>query len=934
MRQCSATGLSPCSVAKPGPESCNGKDDDCNGKIDDGATEAKTLCDDGNACLVGEACVSGACKAGQPLACDDDNACTDDACNKASGCTHAANTGPCEDGNPCSQGDTCKDKACAGTGAKDCNDNNPCTVDGCDAVGTCSHVANDGPPCLPEGGNVCSSGGSCVGGACKPGPAKGCDDGNPCTDDSCDPKAGCVAKPNSAVCDDGNPCTQGDKCNASACQAGTNACECQNDADCALKPGGNPCLGKLVCDKSGAKPACVMKAGTAIDCPSTLDTLCSVNTCDPASGACKLAPVNAGKGCDDGSACTNGDSCSDGSCKPGTATNCDDANPCTVDTCDAKAGCKHAPGAGVCEDGNPCTLGDTCGGGACVPGTAKVCEDGNGCTSDTCDVKTGSCTADGTPLNGKACASSQGECAGAGSCAAGTCKAGAAVNCDDSNACTTDSCTPAGGCQHAAASVACTDGNPCTEDSCQNGKCTGKAKVCDDNFTCTADSCDANGACVYAPIANCVSHSQTALGGAYNDQFWAVRGLADGGMIAAGETLSWGAGSGDGLAVRTNACGKPIWTRTFGGTGKEYFNDVKATADGGFLLAGATYSTDIDGDIFVVKVDGNGATQWVWTGGGTGLDFAKSVAVTADGGCVVAGKTYSFGPNTPALHNAIVVKLDASGAQAWSRIYGAPKDTGSMDISSIAEVKDKSGVLNGFLAIGGSEGFGSGKDDIWLMRLAPDGTHSWSVVYGGSGDDDPQSGFVQTADLGFVLGFWETGFGAKQSDAGLLKVDADGKLLWMKRYAGSGKTEPYGLALVGSDLVLTGFTNSWTAGGIDAFVLRVTGSGELVSLRTLGGSVDEMSQGIAIMADGGLGLAGRTSSNGKGGFDAWIARTGVDGASGCQDLGFTNVVVSAVTPVTSSFTPVLLTAGATTVNATQSAVVETGGAVTVICACK
>ena len=38
---------------------------------------------------------------------------------------------------------------------------------------------------------------------------------------------------------------------------------------------------------------------------------------------------------------------------------CDDANPCTTDTCDEAAGCNHAPiDGGECLDGDACTAGD------------------------------------------------------------------------------------------------------------------------------------------------------------------------------------------------------------------------------------------------------------------------------------------------------------------------------------------------------------------------------------------------------------------------------------------------------------------------------------------------------------------------------------------------------------------------------------------------
>jgi hypothetical protein len=241
------------------------------------------------------------------------------------------------------------------------------------------------------------------------------------------------------------------------------------------------------------------------------------------------------------------------------------------------------------------------------------------------------------------------------------------------------------------------------------------------------------------------------------------------------------------------------------------------------------------------------------------------------------------------------------------------------------------------VAVGGSEGYGvlKGGDDIWLMRLAADGTHLWSVAYGGNGDDDAQTGFVQTADNGFAVGFWETGFQAQSSDIGLLKTDANGKLQWFKRYSGAGKDEPYGLALVGTDFVMTGFTNSWSAGDIDGFLIRIDGAGEVTSLRTFGGVQDQSAQGVAVTADGGFVLVGRTNAGGKGAFDAWLVKTAADGAVGCSDKLINPLPSNTITPTATWFTPVLLTAGTGSLEAGVAVGnVDVTAAFTNICPCK
>ena len=72
------------------------------------------------------------------------------------------------------------------------------------------------------------------------------------------------------------------------------------------------------------------------------------------------------------------------------ATDCNDNNPCTDDSCDPLAGCIHTANTAACNDGSLCTTADHCSAGSCV-GTATVCNDGNVCTTDSCDPATGAC---------------------------------------------------------------------------------------------------------------------------------------------------------------------------------------------------------------------------------------------------------------------------------------------------------------------------------------------------------------------------------------------------------------------------------------------------------------------------------------------------------------------------------------------------------------
>jgi hypothetical protein len=263
--------------------------------------------------------------------------------------------------------------------------------------------------------------------------------------------------------------------------------------------------------------------------------------------------------CADGDLCNGIKRCVGGSCVPAALPlACDDADPCTTDTCDQAAGCAHAdvdcpstcgPGDdGLrCSDGTACTTGDTCSGGACV-GTPLACDDGDPCTADVCDAALG-CTyseqadppaclsssqcgfaADHTPCVGDGDPCTQDGCL-EGACRVGLnqiqrqCSDGDACNgdefcspvkgcepapppvCDDGESCNgTETCVPASGCVAGTVAVdgtACDDAQGCTAgDACSAGACVGAPLDCDDLDAATFDLCLEPGGCLHcAPIA-------------------------------------------------------------------------------------------------------------------------------------------------------------------------------------------------------------------------------------------------------------------------------------------------------------------------------------------------------------------------------------------------------------------------------------------------
>ena len=142
-----------------------------------------------------------------------------------------------------------------------------------------------------------------------------------------------------------------------------------------------------------------------------------------------------------------------------------------------------------------------------------------------------------------------------------------------------------------------------------------------------------------------------------------VQTTSDGGYIVVGSTTSTGAGESDVWLIKLGPNGRTDWTRTFGGVEWDWGNAVHETPDGGYILVGTTLSFGAGGsDVWLIKTDADGREEWSRTYGGHSLDFGLSVQPTTDGGYIIAGQTYSFGSGNGDLW---LIKTNSEGQAVY-----------------------------------------------------------------------------------------------------------------------------------------------------------------------------------------------------------------------------------------------------------------------------
>lgn len=279
---------------------------------------------------------------------------------------------------------------------------------------------------------------------------------------------------------------------------------------------------------------------------------------------------------------------------------------------------------------------------------------------------------------------------------------------------------------------------------------------------------------------------------------------------------------------------KIIWEQTLGSAHAEYMFDLLPTADYGFLLAGSSLS-DSGGDIkadrkgnidaWLWKMKEDGTQEWQYRLGGDGNDYLHSIAHTPDGGFVL-GITSSSGKSGDKTSDRIgqedlwIVKLNAAKKLEWQKAFGG---SGTEEVVKVLALR-----RGGYVVLAHSNSIISGDKtqpyyggtDVWLLRLSAQGELVWQKSYGGEYNDKGVD-IKETKDGGLLLGARsnspvsgsKTAEGHGEMDYWLIKLDSSGKEQWQRTYGGEEQDELKEIqVLADGTYMLYGMSNSDLSG--------------------------------------------------------------------------------------------------------------------------
>ena len=282
--------------------------------------------------------------------------------------------------------------------------------------------------------------------------------------------------------------------------------------------------------------------------------------------------------------------------------------------------------------------------------------------------------------------------------------------------------------------------------------------------------------------------------------------------------------------VKLNQQGEQVWEKYFSGKNHDFLSATVNTQEGGFLLAGSSYSgkgldkkDDSKGgsDFWLIRINEFGDELWQKTIGSTADEEARAVIQTTDMGFFVAG---SFGSaQDPKMKgygskDVLVVRLDKSGKELSQLILGGK---GLDEVEKMIPTKDGGALLGIYsrsaaLAGSGKTEAGSnktinyqpktsnnyGEGDYWIVKLSKDGKVEWEKNFGGKGDDHVRT--LALTSTGYLIGgesrserSGNKSVGIEEgTDLWLISIDERGEEIWQKSYNFKNRDVLMGMSVI------------------------------------------------------------------------------------------------------------------------------------------
>ncbi|MBP2618866.1 T9SS type A sorting domain-containing protein [Chryseobacterium jejuense] len=299
-----------------------------------------------------------------------------------------------------------------------------------------------------------------------------------------------------------------------------------------------------------------------------------------------------------------------------------------------------------------------------------------------------------------------------------------------------------------------------------------------------------------------------------------------------------------------------LWQKDIKSSTQDFLSQVTTTIDQQYLITGSSIqsgsgkteagSRQNNGyDFHLVKLNQQGEEAWEKYFSGNNHDYLSATVTTQDGGFLVAGTSYSGKgldkrEDSKGGSDIWLIRINEFGDELWQKTLGTFSDEEAKAVIQSTDL--------GFFVAGNvqntSQGYGS--KDVWITRLDKDGKELSQLVLGGKGLDEVEK-MIPTKDGGALLGIYsrssevgDLGSGARtpesksstgstatynlisatskqssnfgEGDYWIIKLDKNGKVEWEKNFGGKGDDHIRTLALTANGYIIGGESRSERSG--------------------------------------------------------------------------------------------------------------------------
>jgi len=346
---------------------------------------------------------------------------------------------------------------------------------------------------------------------------------------------------------------------------------------------------------------------------------------------------------------------------------------------------------------------------------------------------------------------------------------------------------------------------------------------------------------------------QKTYGGSGDDRGNSIVQTQDGGYAILGFSFSEDGdvtnneGLQDFWLLRLDASGNLIWQNSFGFEGSDSGISLIETSDLGFLLSGiidisasggqgVTNRNDnrhAGGDYWLIKVNQLGELEWSNFYGGNFTDTPFGIVQKDNNGFLVVGSSDSSDTdisNNKGTYDFWILDISPEGALLNEKSLGGTQiDEGRSIIAS----GDGNFLITGDIRSDDVDvSNNKGGADLWLVKITPQGELIWEKSIGGSNFDVARS-IKSSQDGNFILSGssrsndFDVNNNKGQNDAWVLKINANGEVLWETTIGGSNIDFAYDIAeLNDGSIIAVGDTSS-----IDGDIIINKGFSDLLLIK-------------------------------------------------------------------------------------------------------